>query len=350
MSGQTVREEYLDVVDHDWILNTVLEDCKKVYNGNDKTVRMHCYREDHEDNNASAYYNSSTGFYYCFGCGHKVDYINLIMERLGVSFKDAMKIIRGGETYNHSNKENKKEYSTDDILKWNADLLNSKAKIKMVEDYGIPQNIIIRYKLGLTYDNRLIIPSTMDGKIVSIKHHSIVPVNDCKSYFAYGKTFLYPMKAIKTNKKLLFVEGEPDCLALYGAGVDRFASPCCATGGAMRFSKMWAEYFKGKIVYASLDNDEAGEKGMSKFVNAIAEVAEKLYIVKIPCKDMRDFIVKHKAGYDDIVKCLEQAKEYNESHPFYIKSHIYPLIQEALGNNRFTFSALKKEMDEYFSW
>lgn len=349
--NMSVKDELLDIVDHEWILDTVLEDCEKL-NDNGDRIRMRCYCEDHNDSNASAYYYIKDGTYHCYGCDHHASYINIVMERMCVTFKEAIKLIKekSGVEYKSSEPVDTDEKVTnDDMSKWNSDLLGNKANLEALEKYGISKNIAIRFKLGFTRDNRIIIPNTREGKIISVKHHSIVPSNT-KSFFVYGKTALYPIRNIRLNDKLLFVEGEPDCLSLYSLGVDSYVTPCCGTGGAQRFSKLWSEYFKGKIVYVSLDNDEAGEKGLGKFVNSIFGIADKIYLVKIPCKDMRDYIVKMGATKQDVIDRIKEATEYTESHPFYIKTHVYPLIEEALGKNRFTFSALKAEMDKYFTY
>lgn len=352
------KDYLLQKIDWDWFARNIVKTVKHTY-----YIQALC--PFHDDQKASMTVTKANGAFYCHACGKSGSFIDLICDALVCSYPEACKYI-AGDAYQSKKYVNKKKEPPKEIpLTWTRQQVDNKHKALIsnvnyknaVNNYGISDAIIERYKLGIQEDKdclRLVIPIVNDKELVAIKFHRITGNPENKSYQVTGsKAFVYPYKSIIKADTLMLLEGEPDVLCGLSNNIQSLGIyPCSFTGGAMTFKLEWIQYFMDKKIYFCYDNDKAGNIGSEKVLTYLDGRAE-VYIFKMPAgvKDLRDYFVKEKHTLQDFeayMKTPSAIRPYDSHHPIYIKKRLYPILEEACGD-RFKWEGLKLEIDRLFN-
>ena len=336
------RQLIWDTTDKQMFCEDVLEQWPKEY-GNEWVFT--CIY--HDDNNPSMYLNSTTGLLQCKACGTSGDFIQLTIDKLGITFQEALKLL-APTLVKH---EQQLDVTWKDIAEMHNRLLNNNKYLRLVNKYGISTDIVKRFKLGIRLDKsckRLVIPVNNDSKLVCVKYHRLNGNPFSKTLMASGsRAAMYPHNLLVKSNKLLLLEGEPDVLAAYSAGVDKFVTPVTNTNGCNSFKLEWCyKYFNRKTVYVCYDNDTAGTEAAMKIIDKLYGMS-KVFVMKLPAKDMREYLKHHSA--EDFKTVMNDAEEYNEQHLLYIKYRLYNKLKK-LCRTEYEYKGFIGEIDHLFKF
>lgn len=110
---------------------------------------------------------------------------------------------------------------------------------------------------------------------------------------------LFAAHKVRKHKRIIFCEGEPDCMRLWQEGIPAVTG----TAGVNTFSIKIAKSLKGKEVAIVLDNDAAGQSAIEHHYKVLEEVGAKPTIIILPQehKDVCDYFT---AGFtkEDFLK------------------------------------------------
>jgi len=166
-------------------------------------------------------------------------------------------------------------------------------------------------------DEKITIPIyDEEGKLLFLRYRHLV--GDTKFTSDKGSyPVLFASYKIKKCDRVVFCEGEPDCMRLWQEGIPAVTG----TSGVKTFSDKLASPLKDKKVYLALDNDEAGKTSIEKvYTNLLAASAIPSIIIFPPeYKDLSDyFTAGHtKVDFETLPRVsLEEWQEINESKDF----------------------------------
>lgn len=187
---------------------------------------------------------------------------------------------------------------------------NNNALEYLRNERGLSDETIRYFKLG--YDekrNAISIPMYRGDDLINIKYRYLNPAehNDVKYILTRGcETWLYNDTALNTGKnkgRVLIVEGEFDCMAVWQRGIKNVVSP----GSGKDSYGPWIELLDSiPEVYIAYDNDKPGQESSKKLAGRIG--VEKSKEVKYPegIKDASEYFMKYTA--DDFRKLLKEAQ------------------------------------------
>lgn len=153
-----------------------------------------------------------------------------------------------------------------------------------------------------------------DGKIIAMR---LYRPNDAKvkhSWFnddSHHTPQLFGTKDLKNEPVVILTEGEFDCMLAQQDGFNAVSH----NGGAGKFKKEWASFFRDKVVYIAYDNDDAGRKGRKIVLNTIKSITKAVYFIDIPNPegkngtDYTDFRIRDGRTPDDFADLMKQARE-----------------------------------------
>ncbi len=331
----------------------------------------------HTEKTASfcVYPNSSS--FYCFGCGVGGDVISFIRLIENYDYIEAVKYLsdRAGLNFEISNNEDinyKKKLIIYEINRESAKFYHKclmgkqgeKAR-KYLNSRGINKNIIIRFGLGYSPENKFslldylqqknyntedILLSNMSYKSRNLKHidrfynRLMFPIIDIRGnvvgfgarsltgeipkYINTSDTMIFKKSnnlfglnfAIKSNlKNLILTEGYMDVISLHQAG---FKNSVATLGTALTDSqaKLISRYTEEVIL--SYDSDEAGKKASDRATKILKDNNLKVKIISLPdCKDPDEYLKKHgKSAKLKFGNLIQNSKNDIEYKLFLLKS------------------------------
>lgn len=361
------REQLASKIDWNWFFSNILGESfgKPDSRGN---IMIHCISPGHVEKKPSMSLNIYKGLCTCYSCGYSCDFIQIMQCKLMKSFKEVMSMLNGNTiqvpSYINGNNGKSKyteeekilQCTAEDVLNWHRNLISNNVLKEIVNKYGISDEIINLFKIGIIkdiyYDDcyRMTIPVNDGKKLIAVRKHRVTGDPKYKTISEKGSsTFIYPYNNIVRNKLLLMLEGEPDVLCAYSVGLDKFYTPCTITGGCNSMNSYMADYFKGKLVLIAFDNDEPGLEGKLKTAMLLHDAGATVKLTNHPQKtnDLRNYFVKHAGDLQTYVEYINKAEDYDETHRFYIRSKIYPLLQRFSGDI-WRWKGLRHELDAYF--
>lgn len=140
---------------------------------------------------------------------------------------------------------------------------------------------------------------------------------------------LYCAEHIKKLSWVVLCEGEPDCIRLWQEGIPAVTG----TFGVATFSDKLAEPLRGKTVYICLDTDEAGQKGIAKYVEVLTKVNATPLILSLPneYKDVSEYFT---AGHTkEEFKGLKAGSISPEEYLLREFSQQYPILDNQTFHN-----------------
>lgn len=245
----------------------------------------------HNDTNASFTVNMATDEWYCHGCGKGGRYVEFIENYYDVGRDVAVVAVKQWE------QRKTLPFPTEDYVEACIRKLQEKpAEIKALHDFGISDEIIKKYKLGYD-DTRITIPIySRTNKLINVRkylppHRRIDGSTNAKVIGIRGcnESRFFPYDSFAPENDVIYVvEGEKDCLVALSQGLN------CVTGtGGSNMPVHEESLFTGKKVYLMIDNDPAGARLTTHYVNALRGVASQLKIIKLPVKDFTEYWMEY---------------------------------------------------------
>lgn len=261
----------------------------------------------------SASFNFLDGKFMCFSrCGgFSIQQVWRMVQR---GTKPEPKVQPGDEVAERRQRRRRKAEGTADVLlpseakisEWSRDLLaNQRIMRQLITDRGLTRKTLERYKIG--YDGERIIIPVRDAldQLVNVRRYAPgAKANKMMNWPGYGDATLWGMDALKM-KRVFLHEGEMDALLQRQYGFPSLT----ATAGAGTWLAEWNVHFADKVVYIVYDVDKQGEAGARKVANNLRNVAEKVFVVKLPLtvqgSDQTDYYVHQgysKQNFIDLCK------------------------------------------------
>lgn len=191
-------------------------------------------------------------------------------------------------------------------------LANQMTLGELLSKRGLNRDTLRKYRIG--WDGERIVIPVRDplGQLVNVRRYRMgAKANKMVNWPGYGDATLWGMDALKC-KRVFLQEGEMDALLQRQY---RFPS-LSATAGAGTWLPEWNVHFAGKIVYIIYDVDQQGEQGARKVANSLRNVAEGVYIVKLPLNvsggDQTDYYVNQGYGRQNFVDLCKATPPYRE--------------------------------------
>lgn len=209
----------------------------------------------HDDRVKSCSINMLTGVWKCHGCGEEGNaYFAAIA--LGRSELEARRLAKSYGLFieRAGKREKPKLPNENDLKRWRKQLWANAPMVERLAELKAWTPVAIR-RLGLGWDGeRVIFPiRTNRLKIQGVARY--LPGGSPKMLAAAGtKRGLFPAPEIIGRKRTLFVvEGEPDAVSLWSAGV-----PAVAVPGAQSWRPEWARRLDGRRLIVMCDCDKPG--------------------------------------------------------------------------------------------
>ncbi len=317
----------------------------------------------HHDRNPSFYVTPERQFWICFGCGRKGDLINFVMEREGLEFKDALKVLaeRAGVEWREGGSAKERNLILElnrvatkffkDQLAPAAHARNYLLKRGLTEQtlnyfdigYAPPQNELRDYLFSLGYElkdcvaagllsyhredrfrGRIMFPLfDHTGKCAGFTGRVFPDQDDTAKYLntpeteAYRKSHLlyglsHAAPAIKERGEVVVVEGQMDFLLAWQHGLNNVVaiSGTAFTEDQLRLLKRHTK----RLAFA-LDEDEAGLKATLKSTPlALALGFEVRKLVFPTGKDLGEFLPTGKLEALETVPLLDYLFVYAQQH------------------------------------
>lgn len=256
----------------------------------DGQLYAHC--PFHEDDTPSFTVNEETGEWYCHSCkrgGAEPEFISTLFDVDKTVARHAINCFITKHEW---------PFPTEAYISGTQQALhNSQLEIEALHSFGITDEVIDKYQLGLD-GLRITMPVySKTGYCVNVRkylppHHR---TNDgtnnakCINIKGLGSKRFYPVSAVMSHNddnSVYIVEGEKDCLVAISQGYNAITS----TGGSSIPTEELI-LFKGKNVYLMLDTDTVGQKNTKLYCQLLRNIAAGIFVVTLPegCKDFTEY-------------------------------------------------------------
>lgn len=257
----------------------------------------------HSDDTESFTVNPETAEWFCHSCkrgGSEVEFIAAFYDVGKNVARHALNYFTARGTWPFPTQEY--------IQEKQRELMNSKLELSALKEFGISDEVIAKYQLGLD-DLRITIPVySKTGYCINFRkylpphHRALDGTNSpkCLNIRNLGEKRYYPVSAFDTDEPIYLVEGEKDCLVAISQGFNAVTS----TGGSSIPTEEIL-LFKDKTVYIMLDTDAVGQKNTKLYCQLLRNVAKSIYIVTLPggCKDYTEYWQQyHRADVDEFAQ------------------------------------------------
>ena len=210
---------------------------KQMTNGQ---IRMECpFRENHEDGSGriSFFVSPDKNAYHCFSCNEHGNLVNLLTTKFEVGYFDAMELV----TISDFEKKDSPEFELD--LSW---------RLIPPEDFlkrGFKKETLKHFRIGLSEDNKIIIPFYRDFKTLT-------------ELVGYQSRTNYPTRVVRNSKN--FKKSE----YLYNLDFSYADMSSWQASQVAKFPK----------VYLALDNDNTGRRATEICYHQLKNETEVLLV------------------------------------------------------------------------
>lgn len=246
----------------------------------------------HAEKTPSFTVNTETGEWYCHGeCQVGGTEREFIMKYFDVDAKVANFVLKQWRS-----KHTLPFPSEAMIDEYHQRLLNSPTDLRILAGFGITEEAVKKYKLGLE-DFRITFPiKSKTGYWVNMRRY-LPPQRrieggkepKCLNMRNLGQRRYYPYEAFDQDE-IIIVEGEKDCIAARAQGYNAVTG----TGGSAIPTEE-VSLFKGKDVVLMLDTDIVGQKTVNTYMVLLKNIANSIRAIKLPKKD---FVAYYEACQD----------------------------------------------------
>lgn len=259
------------------------EDFVHFTSNNGEQMYGHC--PFHVDKTPSFTVNTETEEWYCHSCQDGGKEVEFIASYFDVTKHTASFVLR------HYREHHVLPFPTQqDVDMWRENLRQREREVKVLLDFGITQEVIDKYELGLQ-DDRIMIPvRSRTGHIVNVRkylppHRRTTSAAKCMNIKGLGAKRFYPYDTFKSNEEIYIVEGEKDCLVAKAHGLNAITS----TGGSS-IPVHELQLFRNKAVTLMLDSDSVGSATAQKYANLLMPIASSIRMIELPVKDFSDYV------------------------------------------------------------
>lgn len=240
----------------------------------------------HLEKSPSFTVNEETEEWFCHGCNQGGTVVEFLMLYYDITSDTAQ---YAAEYYSQNRRL---PFPTEEEIEYrHKELMKRPSEIEHLEQFGITEKILVDFKIGFE-NSRITIPIyNKNGDCVNIRkylpeHRRVKGSKSpkCINIRGIGGIRYFPRCNLDNgSKEVYIVEGEKDCLAAISQGYNAITS----TSGSNIPTRELA-MLKGKHVYLMLDNDTVGMKSTAKYIKLLKDIAEKIFVVKLPRKDYAD--------------------------------------------------------------
>lgn len=244
----------------------------------------------HKEKVPSFTVNTNTHQWYCHGCGEGGGYVSFLQKFLDTDKKTAMSIA------NTWQEKGTLPFPTQQIVNEAHKCLRGNAFARqLLSGWGV--NDKLAGKLNIGYSNaekRFYFPIyTKTGFLCNIRKYMPAELRGdsnapkCIGILGCNGARFWPIANI--DKDIIFiVEGEKDALCAMGQGLNVITGTGGSTIPAIDYS-----VFRGKKIYIMTDNDEAGDKIASKYIEVLSAQTNDIKRIKLPAKDFTEYFLKY---------------------------------------------------------
>lgn len=265
----------------------------------------------------SASINVENSLFYCQSCNRGYNEEQFICEVEKISNKEAKKLLNTFENEQTIDWENNIQQ-----------LYNPVDNKHLYQELGISDEVAKALKLGYS-DGGLGFPVFMYNTLLDIRTYKRNGKPKCKSCAGAKEGLIIPYDLWSNSKKAtLLCAGEKDMAIARTMGFNAITF----TGGELKLPDMFKKSFENKKIYICYDNDEAGKKGASKVAEYLFKCNAKPFIVTghhSVCtekgEDIWDFFMKYHKTKEDLIKILNETKEFTEKDFEEAEKKEYPL-------------------------
>lgn len=242
----------------------------------------------HPDKTPSFTVNEETGEWYCHSCkrgGKEPEFVSAIFDVDKQVARHAINMFVARHQW---------PFPTREYIKGAQQALrNSKLELHALYDFGMTDEVIDKYELGLDGERITIPVYSKTGYCINVRkylpphHRTSDNANNakCINIRNLGEKRYYPVSAFDQDT-IYIVEGEKDCLVAISQGFNAVTS----TGGsAIPTDEIML--FRNKEVYIMLDTDLVGKKNTKTYCQLLRTVAKSINIVDLPngSKDFTEY-------------------------------------------------------------
>ena len=314
-----------------------------------KELNFNCISPTHSDIHASANINTDSGLWHCFSClksGNLKTFVRIVSGddidwQTMVTPKDSLKM-KIGSIYQSSVKNiltyendldfsNKYEQESSNFVPAETNKMaleyltgnKRKLSIQTIKMFNL------QFSLDGDYENRIIIPYRVDGKIIGMNSRFVGDCDFSKRYryllneSRFG-SYLYNLDRAKHNKYCILVEGPFDLMYLVQCGYTNVIS---TLNTRMSHGHMESLFRFKKIIFC-FDNDvrtQAGRKAVMKHANSILTMVPDMpvYMVQLPDNtDANDCdLTQLQAGFSNLkrIKMKDQSEKVIDRLSLHLK-------------------------------
>lgn len=250
-----------------------------------------------DDKKASFSINVETGGWKDFATNETGDFADLVARIQNIEKQQAINLLKekAGVVESHkfvkTNKLPDKYISYEVMEQWIANFhdetnrIAQKVKLYFVTKKGISDEILKKFRIGMTERNTVIYPFDVDADGNVLKWKEVLySVNDelhCTKQFIHNSSatvFPYSIANDNNIKNVVLCAGENDTLAFYSFFDNEQFSAITFTTGEGTVPNDAAIYLRNKNVTILYDNDNAGRKAALHTADIIGEYVSKVYI------------------------------------------------------------------------
>ena len=162
---------------------------------------------------------------------------------------------------------------------------------ELVQDYlmerGILPEMWVKFRLGLTPDNKLAIPIIRNKQLVNIKYRSIPPASKFYMREKGCPSYLFNGDAIEADNSIILTEGELDAIVATQLGFRAVSGITGASSGLV--AEEMKQLDRAKKVIVIYDSDEPGQAGAKKVIDRIG--IERCFNIVLEQKDLNEFLL-----------------------------------------------------------
>lgn len=277
------------------------------------------------EEHASASFNVNQRIYKCFACAAEdrergMGETSFVAKIYGTDYDNAAKL-----------KSTQINVDTDKLATLTDNLLKHVAYKNFLNERGISDESIIKYKLGYK-GSGIVYPIILDGILFDERTYNTTPEDGEPKIRSvkFAKPLLFPYDDwVNDIRDTLFCAGENDTILARQFGFNAVES----TMGEGSIPMILLSKFKNRKVFIVYDCDEAGQKSSSRLAFYLKDAGADVYIVNLGLlgtkedKDITDYFMKHNKQAVDLQKLMDISPSFTQEEYMIQKNKEFELVE-----------------------